>query len=398
MGQGLSRNSPVQLELGKENYEALIERHGQWVRWRTAAKCPCAKGNSMQPDIHCRKCGGLGITFGYQKSAVVTQTVMIRDNSGMIELNAEYTDCPLVKCYDNSGRVYDKATKVGSFVMLNTAELPVKGVYVTAVMIQNVLQTVDSAVMTAAGNGYYRIEGLQSERRKTEGLYHTAPGDIESVESVIDAEGNKYEIGEFRQDCVFVKPRKVKRKNEDTGEMETLEVSPPETIYAKNVKYIPPFTFVILNQNLSKSDAQVMQDNNGDAVLTFPYAYDVSQDDIITVLSGTYTLKGVFTKKDADYDVIPAYVVGEIVSCVGKEREYIPDVDFILCGANYLKWLCDDCPEDGEAYSLVYKVYPTYKVVKAIPQIRTSENQRMPKKAVIKLYDTYGEARGVNKK
>ena len=394
MGQGLSKNSPVQLELGKENYEALIGRHGQWVRWRVATKCPCVKENSMQPDIHCKKCGGLGVIYGYQKKAVVSQTVMIRDNSGIIELDAEFVDCPLIKCYDNSGRIYENATKTGAFVMLNTPSLPIKGVYVTAVMEQDVLQTVGSTTAESVGSGYYRVSGLYSSRMKTEGLFHTASGDIESVGEVKDIDGNIYKIGEIRQDCIFVKPREV--EDEETGDI--TEVEPPATLYVKDVKYIPPFTFVILNQNLNKSDAQVMQENNGDGVLTFPYAYDVALDDVITVLSGTYTQKSVVSKKDADYDVIPAYFVDEVVSCIGKDREFIPSVDFILCGANYFKWLCDDCPEDGEAYSLVYKVYPTYKVVKAIPQIRTSENQRMPKKAVIKLYDTYGEARGVNKK
>ncbi|MBR6216065.1 MAG: hypothetical protein IKQ84_06595 [Spirochaetaceae bacterium] len=400
MGTGLGKNSPVQLELGKENYEALILRHGQWVRWRTAQKCPCCKPNTLQPDIHCPKCKGLGVTYSYQKDAVVTQTVMIRDSSGMVELDAEYTDCTMIKCYDNSGRVYEEATKTGNFVMLNTPELPVKGVYVTAVMVQSVIKTLSTSTADKVGGGYFRIRGLTSERRRTEGLFHTAPGDIVSVGKVYDSEGNEYEYEpeEIRQDCIFVKPREVEQIDLETQETVIIEIEPPEMLYVNDIEYIPPVLFVILNQNLSKSDEQVIQDNNGDAVLTFPYEYDVAQDDVITVLSGTYTLKGVFTKKDADYDVIPAYFVGEIVSCIGRERAYIPGVDFVLCGANYIKWLCYDCPEDGEPYSVTYKVYPTYKVVKSIPQIRTSENQRMPKKAVIKLYDTYGEARGVNRK
>ena len=29
MGQGLGKNSPISLSLGKESYEAMIERHGQ---------------------------------------------------------------------------------------------------------------------------------------------------------------------------------------------------------------------------------------------------------------------------------------------------------------------------------------------------------------------------------
>lgn len=383
MGQGLSKNSPVQLELGRENYEALIERHGQWVRWRVASKCPCIKANTQQPDIHCKKCGGLGVLYGYQKQATVSQTVMVCDSSGIIELDGAFTDCPLTQCYDNAGNTYENAQKTGSFVMLNTGKLPAKGAYVTAVMTEEVLKTVEHTIAESIGNGYYRVQGLRSSRTKTEGLYHTAPGDIEHIGTVCDTEGNAYEIGEIRQDCIFIKD---------------LQGVPPATLFVEQVQYIPPFTFVILNQNLSKSDAQVMQDNNGDAVLTFPYTFDVAADDVITVLSGTYTQKSVVSKKDDEYDVIPAYFVDEIVKCSGTERDYTQGVDFILCGTNYLKWLCDDSPEEGEGYAITYKVYPTYKVVKAIPQVRTSENQRMPKKAVIKLYDTYGEARSLNKK
>ncbi|MGP1491475.1 MAG: hypothetical protein ACTTI6_10520 [Treponema sp.] len=383
MGQGLSKNSPVQLELGKENYEALIERHGQWVRWRVASKCPCIKANTRQPDIHCKKCGGLGILYGYQKQATVSQTVMVCDSSGIIELDAAFIDCQLTRCYDNAGHIYENAKKTGPFVMLNAEKQPVKGVYVTVIMTAAVLKTVEHTHAESIGNGYYRVAGLRSSRTKTEGLYHTVPGDIEHIGTVRDTEGNTYEVGEIRQDCIFIKD---------------LPQVPPKTLLIEQVQYIPPFTFVILNQNLSKSDAQVMQDNNGDAILTFPYTFDVSADDVITVLSGTYTQKSVVPKKDAEYDVIPAYFVDEIVKCSGTERDYTQGVDFILCGTNYLKWLCDDQPEDGEGYAITYKVYPTYKVVKAIPQIRTSENQRMPKKAVIKLYDTYGEARGLNRK
>lgn len=382
MGQGLSKNSPVQLELGKENYEALIERHGQWVRWRVASKCPCIKANTQQPDIHCKKCGGLGVLYGYQKQATVSQTVMVCNGSGIIELDGAF-DCLLTRCYDNAGNIYENAKKTGTFVMLNAEKLPSKGVYVTAIMTATVLKTVEHTQAESIGNGYYRVVGLRSSRTKTEGLYHTAPGDIEHIGTVRDTEGTTYEVGEIRQDCIFVK---------------NLPEVPPKTLLIEQVQYIPPFTFVILNQNLSKSDAQVMQDNNGDAVLTFPYTFDVSADDVITVLSGTYTQKSIVPKKDDEYDVIPAYFVDEIVKCSGRDRDYIEGIDFILCGTNYLKWLCNDPPEDGEGYAITYKVYPTYKVVKAIPQIRTSENQRMPKKAVIKLYDTYGEARGLNRK
>lgn len=394
MGQGLGKESPIQLTLGKENYEALIERHGQWVRWRVASKCPCVKPSTQQPDIHCKKCGGLGITYGYQDKAVISQTVMVKDTSGILELSEEYKDCPLIKCYDNSGVAYEKATKTDNYLMLNTEILPNKGVYVTAVMTQKILKTLENTTCKAIGNGYYRVEGLRSSKTSTEGLYHTVPGDIENIGDVYDDEGNIFNVSEIRQDCIYIDV--LETTDKESGE--SITIVPPDTLNVKSVDYLPPFTFVILNQNINKADAQTMQEVNGDAVMSFPYAYDVASDDVITVLSGTYTNKKVVIKKDAEYDVIPDYFVDEVVTCIGLERNYVQGTDFILCGTNYLKWICADCPEDGEAYTITYKVFPTYKVVKNIPQIRTSENQRMPKKAIIKLYDTYGESRGLNKK
>jgi len=387
MGQGLSKNSPVQLSLGKENYEALIERHGQWVRWRVATKCPCVKPNSQQADIHCKKCGGLGIVYGYQDTAQISQTVMIRTVSPIIELDKECSDYSLLRVYDNSGREYPYAVKTGSYVLLNA---PVeKGVYITAVMIKNVLSTKENVELLSLGNNWYRVQGLRVSRTKTEGLFHTAPCDIEKICGIFDENGVEFIATDKRQDCVYI----PSNENSETGEI----TAPVGKLTAKSVDYLPPFTFVILNQNISKADTAIMDELGGDAVLTFPYAYDVSNDDVITVLSGTYTQKTLIARRNSEYDVIPSYFVDAIVKCSGKNREYTQNVDFILCGTNYIKWLCNDSPSSQEYYSITYRVFPTYKVLKAIPQIRTSENQRMPKKAVIKLYDAYGEKRGVNK-
>lgn len=397
MGQGLGKNSPVQLSLGKENYEALISRHGQWVRWRVASKCPCVRVDTQQPDIHCSKCGGTGITFSYQKQAIVTQTVMIRDNSGLVEISEEFTDCVLIKCYDNSGVNYENASKTGNFVMLNSDVLPNKGVYVTVVMTQEILRNIEEASCTSLGNNFYRVEGLRVSRTNIDGLFHTAPSDIEDIESVYDDEGNTFEVLEKRLDTFLVASIEKEVVDEETGETKTEIINPPATLHAKNIKYIPPFTFVILSQNLSKGDLANVDKENGDAMLSFPYSYDVADDDIITVLSGTYTEKSVLSRTEAEYDTIPAYFVDNVISCTGNDREYICGVDFALCGANYIKWLCKDCPEEGEVYTITYRIFPTYKVVKNIPQLRTSENQRMPKKAVIKLYSSYGEKRGVNR-
>lgn len=129
---------------------------------------------------------------------------------------------------------------------------------------------------------------LKYSKPNIEGLYHTVSGDIESIDKIVD------------------------------DGQETLSViHPPKTLYAENLRYIAPFVFA-LNQPISKKiDFAKLAAINGDAILTFPYNYDVGIDDVITVSSGSYIQKSIITKKEADYDIISAYFVEEIVSVIG---------------------------------------------------------------------------------
>jgi hypothetical protein len=47
--------------------------------------------------------------------------------------------------------------------------------------------------------------------------------------------------------------------------------------------------------------------------------------------------------------------------------------------------------------SISYQYNPTYRVAKNIPTLRTSEDQRIPRKVVLQLYSAFGEAKGVNR-
>jgi hypothetical protein len=381
---GLGKNSPVVLTLDKSNYEALIQRHGQWIRWRQGIKCPCVKPETMETDPHCERCAGSGIFYTYQKNMIVTQTIGVNDNSGIIEVLQANEAAALIEVFDYSGKKYS-AEKTGIYVSLDSP--PEKGEYLYVVMSMETLKILDKAECEDAGGGYYRVNGLRFRRAGIDGLYQTAPGDIEKIEVIIDAGGKEYHPKELRADMFYIEPLKI-------GE-EIQEITGPLT--AKGIEYVPPFIFALLSQNLSEPDAKEVISSKGDAILTFPYNCDVGDDDVLTVLAGTYTQKEVVNRVEGVDDVIGAYFVMDIVSCIGVHREYRKGIDYILAGTNRIKWLCEDSPEPGETYSITYHICPTYKVVKSIPQIRTSENQRLPKKAVVKLYSTHGEKRGVNR-
>lgn len=376
MGYGLGKNTPVVLNFGKENYEALIHRHGQWIRWRTATKCPCLIQETGHPDVHCKRCGGRGVIYGYQPRTTVTTTVR-SDGSGIIELTDEYTDCELCFVYNHEGTIFENAKKTGQYISLNSPVI--NGTYVYAVMSKSTVNHVLKAPCKKTGAGYYRVDDLQSRRAGIDGLYHSAPGDIVKIGKITDANGAEYSAGEFRTDLFLL-----------TGP------EPPDLLTAHDIEYIPPFIFALIKQELSESDAEAIAEAKGDAMLTYPYVYDVAEGDVLTVLSGTITQKELTKRIEGADDTIGAFFVQEVVSCIGKERDYIQGVDFILTGTNRIRWISEDAPDPGDIYSIIYHVNPTYTVVKSIPQLRTSENQRMPRKAIVKLYSSYSEKKKVN--
>ena len=269
-------------------------------------------------------------------------------------------------------------------------------------MRKKTVRTLDKAVAVKGDDGFYTVPGLKSGKPNIDGVYYSASGDIIRIGKITDADGREYRAAEFRLDTFVIKPG---TKTENVGGIETVtEIPISEPVTVENVEYVPPFIFALLSQNLSKADTQAMVDVQGDAVITYPYECDVANDDVLTVLAGTYTSKEVEARTAFETDTLGVYFVYDIVSCTGivngEVFEYKQGRDFILVGTNKIKWLDDtavSCPEVGEGYSITYHVLPTYKVVKQIPQIRTSENQRFPKKAVVKLFTTYSENTGVNR-
>ena len=379
MGQGLGKNSPVILRLGKENYEALLDRHGQFVRWRRAQRCTCIDKTTFAPNIRCPKCGGRGFIYDCQKTAETHVLFMAWDNSGIFEVTEEYRNSELIKCYDSQGNIIE-AEKCGNFIQMK--KKPIKGEYYNFVFSDPLVLTKSKAnTKKIPGANYYKVEGLRVRRTGIDNIHYTSPCDILSIGKIIDGAGKEYTASELRQDGFFI----------ETDE----EITDPVTV--ENVEYVKPSVFAILNQNLNKADSQMVAEANGDGVVTFPYSHDVAENDVLTVLSGTITKKETVNRLKYPYDIISAFFVESVEKCLGLKREFIQGKDFQLVSTNRIRWTCEDAPKEGETYSIIYKVFPTYVVMKNIPQLRSSEDQHLPKKAVIKYFNSYSEMIKVNR-
>jgi hypothetical protein len=376
MAAGLGKNSPVVLSLGRANYEALLDRHGQNVRWRVSKKCTCVIEGRADPK--CKKCGSSGENYDYQK--FYTDTMRVRCDRGIVELPPENMNCEILKVYDAKGVEYEPC-QMGQYLKpFSPVRKLSNGEVVEIVYRQSMEEAIEQVELEYIGNGYYRVPGVLADMSLIEGVDQRAPGDIVDMEAVFDSQGEEVGIIEFRTNTVLLKDAEAERP-----------------ITAFGVKYIKPLKFFVLFQNLDEEDEKLLALHQGDAITTFPYHYDVSEGDIITVLSGANTKKVVLQHKGIRaVDTLMDFFVQKVVYLATKTREYSEGKDFILVGANKIHWICEDPPEDEAYMSITYQYLPTYRVFRNVPMLRTSEDQRIPKKAVLQLFSAFSESQGVN--
>ncbi|MDR1505792.1 MAG: hypothetical protein LBI67_01680 [Treponema sp.] len=378
-GYGLGKNSPVILSQSRQNFDALIQRHGQYVRWRTARKCTCVREETGQPDVHCEKCGMSGEIYGYQKFYDETLRLPARDN--ILELPAENANCEVLKVYDAYGNDF-QAVKTGQFVEITSGPRPLNKNEIVELLIRDtVVRRLESAVLERVGNGYYRVPGVETPPSKLEGVYYQAEGDVIAAGRVENSAGETVGVTGYRQNMIQLDPA----------------VPEAGTLTAYGIDFILPFKFVVLSQNLNKDDSLQLQLAKGEAVCTYPYMFNVGFGDVITVLSGTMPGKTLLPHAgdDAD-DVIFEYFVARIDKLETQAGEYREGVDFILAGTNRIHWTGEKRPEAGAFMSISYQYRPTYRVAKNIPQLRTSEDQRLPRKVILQSFAAFQESRRLN--
>lgn len=375
MGQGLGKNTPIILSLGKSNFEALISRHGQLVRWLSSRMCSCITDVDSQPDPDCDACDGSGWLYSFVTKTYEDVIAMAVDDTTIILPDSNKQD-KVLQVYTKDGNIdfvqYDQYIKITGGK---------KGNYYNIRIEIDMTRSIDTVTLDSQTNifvvGGVTIKPLISGLL-LDGISYDDLCDILSVDSVTDANGLSLTVKELRQNSIVI--------------ADTEYVKP---ITAVGIKYLVPFKFALQQQNFSKLDSRAVMAAEGDALLTYPYSSNVSENDIITVLSGDVTEKQVVKKTDID-DSLPSFFVSEIVSITQKEVVYENGVDYILTGSNLIHWLTENKPLLDEFFSVVYKSNPTYTIIKSLPNLRTSEDQRQPKKSIIKLRSGYSEGDKIN--
>jgi hypothetical protein len=368
---GLSKGSPINLSLTRGNYEALIDRHGQYIRWMMADKCPCSL-RSGRPDYNCPYCGGDGIRYSFQRTKIVTAERATMAMTDTVQLLCPPGSCVSVRRITNGKKDFTPGEIMNGNMVRIVGETPARwdAIEVTYEMTDEVEVT---APATYLGKNLFRVGVPDADT-----VHGGVSPDIVAV--------LRFENVTTGQVFADVTPsRGMIRVN---GDPLTVE---PADVFRAQVRYIPPRKFLLVGQAANLVEQQWLDHVGGDASLSFPNEYRVSEGDVVTALVGMTYSKAIMTRSGEEIDRIPEWYIHSITKIETLGREYVQGVDFILYDRNRIWWIGDG-PAAGENYYIMFAYHQTYKVLKDFPNTRSSENQLLPRRVALKLMNMSGQA------
>lgn len=360
MPAGLGENSPIKLSLTRENFNALIGRHSQPIRWLKAEKCPCV-GENRRVDENCPLCNGNSYTYEEPTEFVRVENVTapidgvinlpnviwIRDLTG---LNYSFTDGECV--------TYAPDVKKGQTYTV---------------------KYIDDVELSGTAVATYVCEGLYSIDIPTQVAFGEVQGSLLTVSASVGGEAVGVETI-YRNMFQLTVPVAA-----------TVQVDVEYT-------YLDPFAFVLIHNNFDRSSQKYLDDCGGDGLAIFPQRFEVHSGDILVALNASETKKHIFRSTGLQ-DNMPSFYLYEIQAAHSirddERHEYEPGTDFIVFKGSSIKWIGSNRPEPNEQVSITYTYKTVYTVAGDIPDPRTSENNRFPRKVAIKLYTDFNRRMGI---
>lgn len=348
---GLTANSPIKLQLSRENFNAFIERHAQPIRWLSSSKCPCITSTN-KVDPNCPICNGNGKTYSTQTESTKVET-LTASIDGVIEASG----ITLVR--DFQGNEY---TVTSESCGISYVTGVVKG-YQYQVMYEESVKLSGTGTAEFVDTQLYKIDLPNTV------IFGTVQGTLLSVTA-------EYSGGSLTVINLF---RNFFEISDTILETDTVTVS---------YEYVNPFNFALINNNFTKELQKYLTDKNGDGIMIFPQRWNVDSDDIVIALNSTQLHKEV-VRSTGNIDTLPNFYLYDLKSSYSirsnVKHEFVPYTDYVLYKNNQIKWISSNKPDPGEQVSFTYAYNTVYRVVQDQPDPRTSEDNRFPRKVVLKL-------------
>lgn len=355
--------------LKREAFENTILQFAQYVRWLKSNKCSCQKDDIGRPDPNCQYCSGKGFYYTFPSDLrIYNEQAYV---SGDRELTVDYSTIKEILSVRRkiNGNWYslDVDSFSGTKININECEdfrkyYPFYVDYIFDPYIE--FETTG----TYQGEGNILVSNIETILNRG----GTVIPDIISVESVKSG-SQSYTVNSFSRNIVNI-------------EYSGLNI--PSTLTVKG-KYINSWLFGVMNIQTKQryESAYVAQD--GDANIVVPNFITAGERDVFTLTMAEDTRMEILGRGAGDKDELPSFDVSRIVKIIEITatgiKVYEQYKDYILWERNKIKWLTDNQPV--KLYSVEYLYHPSFVVIPQVPSIRYPQNDRFPRKLVVKYLD-----------
>ncbi len=353
-------------------YEDALVRHGQWLRWIQATKCPCVRSETMQPDPQCTLCGGRGRLYrepetfsivGELKTnsegritpnfaPIVPGTVSVFHKGAVVPLGSQPVDGSYIQLAQPYPKPYRPLSVNYSYTPYVSVTAENSEVYDSA---RYILRTIASR---------FSDEGKSFE------------GSVKSVSRVYNVDRDEtYEVDSISKEFVTL----IGLGTWQSGDM--LEV---------DYLYIKPFNFMLtgVTGRMRYEQPYVLED--ADAVLVTPYWAQPAPEDLFTALAqeqiGTVVIDP-RTAAGGNDKITSFFDLSRLLRVVSKAgTEYTPGIgnDVEIFGRDELKW---NVTKPAVPYTVQFTYHPTYTALTNLHTLRNSENKSFVNRVSVKLFD-----------
>lgn len=349
-----------------EAYERSLERHAQWVRVTKSRRCPCAGEFSGQASTSCAICKGSGIVYSAPDRFSVVGENLRHNHNGRVYPKHDGFIASTMSAFINAN--FEVGSRVGAGVVVAdpqpTTAIDGKYIQLSAPYPKlydplvgsyefSPVKTVINEVLVHAYDGTFVAPTVRAFINETRKSF----GSLSEIVSVVDDDGVALTVSDFGRDLI------------------TVSNPPANHSVVATYKFTSPMRLLItrISQKLKYSSAYVAE--TSDALLITPHYFRVGEGDLFTMTSSFQIADTVIDRQHraiTEFDLIGnRFDVSRIMSIMSVDGSIVPIDNYALVGRNRINWV-RDAPTK---YSVQYEYNPTFSVLGAMAQLRSSEDK-----------------------
>lgn len=355
------------------SFQKLIQNHGQLCKIKQAMFCPCVAENNGSPKMHCQVCHGFGYVYTYQRRFLVADENSPR-NDTVTEIYPFYKPLSEVS----------KVERIIAPAQGGIQQLPVISYDEEKITVNNSVvkaQKYEQLRVTYFFDGWTLVEGDVLTVDQANGL-------MWPTKTLFDAQYQS--SNPLRAEADIVQMNRL--YNFVTGVDITDYEMVGNTIKSSNKSvvegqmkadyYYADLTQIITADLRTKDDLEKWTNDLESGMIRmalYPW-FNIAKGDIIVIAADTQSKTELLPHR-GDIDQLWQIEVFELNDVIidSSGNKFFRDVDYILLGTRYIKWISDNKPALGKTISVKYGYKPAFICFEDNPEPNNLENRRYPK-------------------